>query len=80
MLFDLETDPDELNDLGEDPCYEAQRRRLTDAIFAWSRRERQRVTVTDEGILARDDAATVEQGILIGFWDEEQLRKFKTKI
>ncbi|MCI5076874.1 sulfatase-like hydrolase/transferase [Oricola sp.] len=79
MLFDLDTDPDELNDLGDDPDYEAHRQRLTDAIFAWSRRERQRVTITDEGVLAGDDIGTVERGILIGFWDEEQLKNFRKK-
>ena len=79
MLFDLETDPNELTDLGEDPRFEVERSRLTDAIFAWSRRERQRVTVSDEEVQGMNDAATVDQGVLIGFWDEDQLAEFNER-
>ena len=79
MLFDLEADPNELSDLGEDPRFEAERSRLTEAIFAWSRRERQRVTVSDQDVREMNDAANVDQGALIGFWDEDQLAEFNER-
>jgi arylsulfatase A-like enzyme len=79
MLFDLEADPNELSDLGEDPRFEAERSRLTEAIFAWSRRARQRVTVSDQDVREMNDAANVDQGALIGFWDEDQLAEFNER-
>ena len=38
MLHDLETDPDELVDLGADPAHAADRERLQDALDGWYRR------------------------------------------
>ncbi len=69
MLFDLQTDPQELTDLGADPAYEAQRARLADAIFTWARRHHNRITLTPERI---DQMSGREPpGILIGYWDEK---------
>jgi arylsulfatase A-like enzyme len=34
-LYDLETDPDELHNLAEDPAYKAHRSNLEDRLFAW---------------------------------------------
>nr|WP_238475707.1 sulfatase-like hydrolase/transferase [Rhodophyticola sp. CCM32] len=77
MLFDLENDPDELHDLGNDPAYAGQCEHLTNEVFAWYRRGRQRVTVTDAQVSQGGEAATVAQGVIIGFWDEDELRDFK---
>lgn len=79
MLFDLKHDPDELRDLGNDPAYADQVHRLTDAVFAWFRRGRQRVTMSDADIAPSGEAATVKQGVIIGFWDEQELRDFKDR-
>jgi len=79
MLFDLENDPEELVDLGADPTHADVRRRLTNAVFDWALRERQRVTITDAQVASHTDKATVDQGVLIGFWDEEELREFQAK-
>ena len=69
MLFDLQTDPQELTDLGADPAYEAQRARLADEIFTWARRHHNRITLTPERI---DQMSGREPpGILIGYWDEK---------
>ena len=38
MLYDLETDPDELRDLGADPAFEGERRRLMAVLDAWGLR------------------------------------------
>lgn len=77
MLFDLQSDPQELRDLGRDPAYAAVRQRLNDELFAWMRRSRSRITRSDAAISANDEAAraydrTYTQGILIGYWDEAE--------
>jgi hypothetical protein len=77
MLFDLQSDPHELNDLGAsvDPEHVRQRSRLHEALFEWSRRPRQRVTVSDEMIENTEIQARIaENGILIGYADEDDLR------
>ena len=48
MLFDLKTDPDELHDLGEDPQYQAQIKRLREVHFDWARQHHTRITRTPE--------------------------------
>ncbi|MDB9707255.1 sulfatase-like hydrolase/transferase [Planktotalea frisia] len=77
MLFDLQNDPDELTDLGDHPDHHAIREHLIAAIFTWTRRERQRVTVSDTAVRDYTDTDTVNQGILIGFYDEDELRRYR---
>lgn len=73
MLFDLETDPDELHDLGADPAAHAgERERLRGALDRWYRRHHTRTTISDETILARA-GGEIDRGIVIGFWDEAEL-------
>ncbi|OYX41030.1 MAG: phosphonate monoester hydrolase [Rhodobacterales bacterium 32-67-9] len=72
MLFDLETDPQELRDLGDDPRYSDVRFRLEAEIFAWARRQRQRITVSDEKVAASRESDAARAGIFIGFWDEAE--------
>lgn len=76
MLFDLQTDPQELRDLGaSDAAEHAQARaRLHEALFRWARQPRQRVTISDEVIENTDVQSRVaEGGILIGYADEADL-------
>jgi arylsulfatase A-like enzyme len=84
MLFDLENDPHELEDLGESEDHAEVRQRLSDAFFAWARRPRSRITRSDEAIVAKDDAQrhydrNIESGILIGYWDEAELAEERAK-
>jgi hypothetical protein len=74
MLFDLETDPNEFNDLGADPAFEVERTRLEKLLFEWTLKPRQRVTVTD-GMLETVDVQRniAEAGILIGYYDADEL-------
>lgn len=74
MLFDLETDPDEYTDLGAEPGHEEVKARLHEALFRWARQPRQRNTIADgtiESTFVQERIA--EGGILIGYWDEEEL-------
>lgn len=85
MLFDLQADPQELRDLGADPAFADQRQRLTEELFAWTRRARSRITRADEAIAAGDDAGraydrTFGQGIVIGYWDEAEADAERDKI
>jgi hypothetical protein len=71
MMFDLENDPSEFVDLGDDPAYENERQRLAAAIYDWSLRHHNRVTVTAERI--NHMAEMVEPpGILIGYWSPDE--------
>lgn len=82
MLFDLQTDPHELTDLGASDLAEhkAARARLHEALFCWARQPRQRVTVPDGAIESTDVQSRIsEAGILIGYWDEEDLAQARQK-
>ena len=74
LLFDLETDPGELVDLGTDPEHEEKRTELHEALFAWARRHHTRITRTPEQI-DRMAAGREPPGILIGYWDEDEIRE-----
>ncbi|MEM6311144.1 MAG: alkaline phosphatase family protein [Pseudomonadota bacterium] len=74
ILFDLETDPHELHDLGADPEYAEQVERLRDLHFAWSRQHHNRTTLSAETIEAMTDERE-PPGILIAYWDEEDLMR-----
>src|SRR5581483_653383 len=72
MLYDLETDPCELRDLGADPAYEGERCRLAAALSAWGLRLSQRTTLSDQQIRDRRGKSQ-RRGILIGVWDESDV-------
>ena len=74
MLFDLENDPHEYNDLGRDPAYEGERRRLHEAMSRWTLRVHNRITITDERIAEIADR-DLENNIPIGYWNETQLEQ-----
>jgi arylsulfatase A-like enzyme len=50
MLFDVQTDPDEFDDLAKGPGHEKILERLYDQLAQWGRRNGQRVTMTDDDI------------------------------
>jgi len=82
MLFDMQTDPDELNDLGASDAAEAvaARARLHEALFEWARQPRQRVTVPDDVIETTEIQARIsESGVLIGYADEADLKAQREK-
>ena len=72
MLYDLETDPGELRDLGADPAFEGERRRLMAALEAWGLRMSQRTTLSEQQVRERRGKSQ-RRGILIGVWDESEL-------
>ena len=83
MLFDLETDPDEFQDLAKVPGHEAQIDRLYGLLAEWSRRPAQRVTKSDADILATR-GRSLRRGILPFLVDgsevpEELLQHYRGK-
>jgi len=83
MLFDLESDPDELIDLGRDPAHAAVRDACYDKLFIWARRPSQRTTVSDQQLIDRRGKSR-RKGIVLGVntadeIDAELLEKYKGK-
>ena len=78
ILFDLETDPDELHDLGDDPAFETQRARLFQALGTWNRGHHTRTTTSDTQI-SGNAGGELRQGILIGFWNQGEVDQAKAE-
>jgi arylsulfatase A-like enzyme len=72
MLYDLQSDPQELVDIGNDPANGAVISRLTDVMNTWARRHHARVTISDDTIAARA-GGELRRGYAIGFWDQDEL-------
>ena len=72
MLYDLESDPNEFDDLGADPACEAERQRLGAALAEWGLRLSQRTTRSEQQMKAARGKSQ-RKGILIGVWDEADI-------
>ncbi len=67
QLFDLQADPDEMNDLGRDVSSIAIRSELRDDLLDWLARRKRRTTMTDEEV-ERGTAAHKKAGVFFGQW------------
>jgi arylsulfatase A-like enzyme len=71
QLYDLQQDPREFHDLGDDPAHEAIRHDLHEELFRWLRNRKMRTTVPlpdfDFSPLTASDMDDAS-GILIGNW------------
>jgi arylsulfatase A-like enzyme len=67
QLFNLESDRDEQQDLGESAAHAALRREMEARIADWARHRRLRVTMSDDMVARRTDTAR-QRGILFGQW------------
>ena len=72
MLFDLEADPDEFNDLAKTDTHQAEIDRLYGHLAEWGRRCAQRVTMSDEAIIARR-GRSLRRGILPFLFDGSEV-------
>lgn len=73
QLFDLENDPQELNDLGEDPAYAAVRETHAGYLFEWLRGLKRRTTISHAEIEQRGQwfrygEPESEKVVQIGVW------------
>ncbi|MCE2517430.1 MAG: sulfatase-like hydrolase/transferase [Alphaproteobacteria bacterium] len=72
MLFDLARDPDELNDLGRHPDYQAVVAECYDRLFHWARRPAQRTTLPKAELVARRGKSS-RAGVLLGVADDAEI-------
>ncbi|MEM7537346.1 MAG: sulfatase-like hydrolase/transferase [Chloroflexota bacterium] len=70
QLYDMEKDPQEQHDLGDDPAYEDTRRELHEKMFRWFRGRALRFTRPDSFTMMRSRPkwANEMSGVRIGYW------------
>ncbi|MEL7149585.1 MAG: sulfatase-like hydrolase/transferase [Pseudomonadota bacterium] len=72
MLFDLQTDPNEVHDLAKSTTHEEVITRLYTQLAQWSRRCAQRVTMSDDDIVGRR-GRSLRRGILPFLYDGSEV-------
>jgi arylsulfatase A-like enzyme len=81
MLYDLDSDPQEVFDRGADPSCADVVARLQQDLFDWALHPNGHVTTTNEKIAAyADNQLQVKAGVLIGIWDEAELTAIRGEI
>ncbi len=74
VMFDLQSDPHELDDIGRSDAEEhiSVRQRMEAALLDWASRHHTRITATPQVLANQSKAA--QSGILIGFWDKSEYK------
>ncbi len=72
MLFDLENDPNEFEDLGESPAHEDVRAMMYEKLFRWTRRHAQRTT-RSEAEIKEMRGKSRRKGVLLGVYDVSEV-------
>jgi arylsulfatase A-like enzyme len=81
MLYDLQNDPKEFDDRGQDPPCADVMARLQAALFDWALHPKDHITTSNEKIAAyAEHQLQVKSGVLIGIWDEDELAAIQHKI
>jgi arylsulfatase A-like enzyme len=81
MLYDLQSDPREFADRGEDRACTEVVARLQSALFDWALHPKMHITTPNEKIAAyADKQMHVKNGVLIGIWDEAELAAIRKRI
>jgi arylsulfatase A-like enzyme len=81
MLYDLESDPQEFVDRGEDHSCTGVIARLQAALFDWALHPKMHITTPNAKIAAyAENQLQVKNGILIGIWDEAELAAIQQRI
>ncbi len=72
-LYDMKNDPQERNDLGTAPAYEALRKEFESKLFRWFRQRKLRFTRTNEFTMTRSQPGWTQHvsGVWIGYWGDE---------
>ncbi len=68
QLFDMQRDPGEIVDLGDDPAYEKIRQDMRQLVIDWRRRLKPRVGMPYDNIDGMGPMRNESQGIIIGRW------------
>ncbi|WP_170384465.1 sulfatase-like hydrolase/transferase [Ruegeria atlantica] len=69
ILFDLENDPSELNDLGGSDAHKDVIAKMYDHLFAWTRRPSQRTTRSEQQLIEMRTKSR-GRGVVVGVYDE----------
>jgi arylsulfatase A-like enzyme len=72
ILFDMESDPDELTDLGSDPAHAEIVEMMYVRLGKWARRMSQRTTRSDDDIVQMRGRSR-RRGILLGLYDGSEV-------
>jgi len=72
MLFDLENDPYELNDLGADPAHAATRAAHREMLANWAQRLSQRVAMSPAQVQA-ERGRSFGKGIMLGIFGDDEI-------
>jgi arylsulfatase A-like enzyme len=80
LLFDLESDPGELRDLGADQDFADERARLRETLLDWALRDHNRITTSDARIEGYARGQQLRSGIIIGYWDEDELQAERARL
>jgi arylsulfatase A-like enzyme len=81
MLYDLDSDPQEFVDRGADPSCTEVIARLQSALFDWALHPNNHITTSNEKIAAyAEKQLQVQNGFLIGIWDEAELAAIRQEI
>jgi hypothetical protein len=81
MLYDLQSDPCEFADRGEDASCAEVIARLQSSLFDWALHPKNHITTSNEKIAGyADKQLQVKGGILIGIWDEAELAAIRHRI
>ena len=67
QLFDLQADPNELNDLGRDESHATLREEFRAQLLDWLARRKHRVTMTDDAV-ERATNGHKRAGVFYGQW------------
>jgi arylsulfatase A-like enzyme len=73
ILFDLENDPNEFNDLGDSADHTEIIEAMYEKLFAWARRPSQRTTRTHAQLLEMRKGGPRKRGVVIGVYDENDI-------
>jgi len=74
LLYDLEKDPNELINLGNNQKYSTETQRLRDLHFEWARNHHTRITLTPQTI-NKMTKNKEPPGIIIGYWNQAELER-----
>jgi arylsulfatase A-like enzyme len=81
MLYDLESDPQELSIAAKIPSCADVIARLQAALFDWALHPKMHITTANARIAAyAENQLQVKNGVLIGIWDEAELAAIQQRI
>ena len=68
QLFDLDNDPAELNDLGDDAAHQSVRDDMQGLLIDWRRRLKPRIGMPYENLAGMGPERDENAGIIVGRW------------